>query len=857
MSVRRSRNYGAYSGKKGQQNTPSSFSTRRSSARSFGMSERDSFSVHKDAQSQGSEDSSYTLRSSARINEIRQRTREDAVKKAELSNQSDAGVSASMKRPAARPIAQRNTVLRKRVAQPKSAIYSRKGSHTANGQGFGENSAAAATSSASSERKRPSVVKNRRAVSNPSIAEKNFSEHLWTKNTKRSSKSSDGGQRRSSVTSASTKRAKTNGNQGIAARTPVQEGAGTGGSFGGNCGRSGSKGTKRSGSKVRAVLIALVAVFALCGIGFGIDNAVNGDKIYSGISIGEVQVAGLTREEAVEQVSSYYSQRVAENIPTFYSSEEAQQNPESFESFENIEEQISYEESLENRTQWTIPAAKLDATFNVDAIVDRAFEIGRSDGGIFGRLQAGFQGRNLQPECSFNETTLNETLDEMTNAIGNKRVNYGIEMNDEGIASVTGGHDGNEVVRDWLVSHLNETYLGTNSATSFVLETQYMPLQITEEKAQACADSVNASISAGAQFVYEDQTWDASRTDLASWITTDLEQQGDDWILKPCFDESVAKKALFSSLKSNIDQSNLQVVFEKNDQGEITVSSNATGTVPLVADAVTGMNDSFFVTESRTEAPQITLSSTDLPSTLSFEDAQDFGVITEISSFTTQYSSGAEARTHNIHTAADLLNNSIIKANNGSWSFNDTAGEATEDKGYQNAGAIVGGEYSDAVGGGICQVATTVFNAIYDAGYPIKERHNHTLHIESYPEGRDAAIAYPYMDLVWENDTGSDVLLAMTYTNSSVTATLWGVDPGYEVSTEYGEWQEGEAYSVVYKNDDTVASGTEYTETTGVNGSSISITRTVKSSDGSTVLHEDVFSSTYRPKDEVIVRGTA
>ena len=263
--------------------------------------------------------------------------------------------------------------------------------------------------------------------------------------------------------------------------------------------------------------------------------------------------------------------------------------------------------------------------------------------------------------------------------------------------------------------------------------------------------------------------------------------------MKPVFDEAVAKKTLVGSLESNNDQANLQVSFSKDDQGTITVSSNATGTVPLVADAITSMNDTFFVTDSRTEAPTIELSATDLPSTMSFNDAIDFGLINEVSSFTTQYSSGAEARTVNIHTAADLLTNSIIKANGGSWSFNDTAGEATEDKGYQDAGAIVGGEYSDAIGGGICQVATTVFNAIYDAGYPVTERHNHTLRIDSYPEGRDAAIAFPYMDLVWENDTSSDVLLVMTYTNSSVTCTLWGVDPGYEVSTEYGDWEKGEA----------------------------------------------------------------
>ena len=589
---------------------------------------------------------------------------------------------------------------------------------------------------------------------------------------------------------------------------------------------------------------------------FGIDSLLNGNKIYQGVSIGEVDVSGLTKDDAIEQVSNYYSPRVSENVAIFYSTQEALNNPQEAENAQNLEEQISYEESLETRTQWTIPSSRLDAVFDVEGIVDEAFQVGRDTGGFIARIQSAMNGWWLAPECSFNETTLSEMLKEMTSAIGTERVNFNIEIGDDGIASVTSGHDGNEVVRDWLTSRLNETYFGSNNETSYVLETTYMPLQITEENAQQCADKINNSLAAGATFNFEDQSWSANRSDLASWVTTSVEEAGDSWNLRPLFDEAAAKKSLLSSLHSNIDQSNLQVTFEKDDSGAITVSSNATGSVPLISDAIASMNETFFVDESRTDTPVIELVSTDLPSSVSFEDAIDFGLISEVSSFTTQYSSGAEARTVNIHTAADLLTNSIIKANGGSWSFNDTAGEATEDKGYQNAGAIVGGEYSDAIGGGICQVATTVFNAIYDAGYPITERHNHTLRISSYPEGRDAAIAYPYMDLVWQNDSTSDVLLVMSYTNSSVTASLWGVDPGYQVSTDYGEWKEGEHYSVKYRNDDSVAQGTEYIETTGVNGSSISITRIVKDSNGK-LLHEDLFESTYAPKDQVVVRGTA
>ena len=94
-----------------------------------------------------------------------------------------------------------------------------------------------------------------------------------------------------------------------------------------------------------------------------------------------------------------------------------------------------------------------------------------------------------------------------------------------------------------------------------------------------------------------------------------------------------------------------------------------------------------------------------------------------------------------------MLNNSIARADGGEWSFNDTVGEANEEAGFQAAHAIINGEYDDAIGGGICQVATTVFNAVYEAGYPVTERRNHSLYISSYPAGRDAAIAYPDLDL--------------------------------------------------------------------------------------------------------------
>lgn len=603
--------------------------------------------------------------------------------------------------------------------------------------------------------------------------------------------------------------------------------------------------------KTVVACIALLVVLVFCGI----DGLLNGNKIYGGVTIGDVAVGGLTKDEAIDCVSGEYSQRVSSNVATFFTTQENLNNPKTSDTDANIEEQISYEESLANRTQWTVSGNEVEATLDVDSLVEQAFEVGRSDGNIIGRIGASIFGKNIPLTCSCNNERVSSLADQMTSAIGKKRVNFGITIND-GIASVTNGNEGNEVTSEWLTAHLNETFLGTEPLTKTVIETQYLPLQANEEDAQRVANTVNASIAAGATFVYGDQTWNASSSDLGNLITTDLSEDGGKWKLSPVFDESKTKNALLTSLHSNIDSDGLQVSFDKDSNGQITVSSNAKGTAPVASDVLDTLNTSFFVSDARTQAPQIDVPSADIPSSLSFEDAKSFGLITDISSFTTQYSSGNEARVNNIHTAADLLSGSIAKANGGSWSFNDTAGEATPDKGYQAAGAIVGGEYSDAVGGGICQVATTVFNSVYLAGYPVEKRYNHTLYIESYPKGRDAAIAYPDLDLVWKNDTSSDVLLMMSYTSTSVTATLWGVDPEYQVSTEYGEWKKGEPYSTTYKTDNTVASGKEYVKTTGVDGSSITIVRTVKDHEGK-ILHEDSFTSTYAPKNKVIVKGTA
>ncbi len=201
-----------------------------------------------------------------------------------------------------------------------------------------------------------------------------------------------------------------------------------------------------------------------------------------------------------------------------------------------------------------------------------------------------------------------------------------------------------------------------------------------------------------------------------------------------------------------------------------------------------------------------------------------------------------------------MLNNSIVKANGGQWSFNEVAGDCNAERGFKGAGTIVDGQVVDDIGGGICQVATTVFNAVYEAGLPVVERQNHSLYIASYPAGRDAAISWPELDLVWSNDTNCDILVQTSWTDSTVTVTLLGVDPGYSVESVEGEFKDGAKHGVRTEESRDLARGEYQVKQAGVDGSSIDVTRIVRDADNK-IVRKDTFTSVYDAQDEIIEVG--
>jgi vancomycin resistance protein YoaR len=163
-------------------------------------------------------------------------------------------------------------------------------------------------------------------------------------------------------------------------------------------------------------------------------------------------------------------------------------------------------------------------------------------------------------------------------------------------------------------------------------------------------------------------------------------------------------------------------------------------------------------------------------------EARAMGISRLVTAYTTTYG-GEPNRLHNVRLVAQLIDGALI-APGAEFSFNRTTGERTVEKGFREAPVIINGELQTGLGGGVCQVSTTVFNAAYEAGLPIAERTNHALYIDHYPLGRDATVNYPDLDLRFRNDTSRWMLVRTWVGESSLTVALYGRPTGRRVETQ-------------------------------------------------------------------------
>jgi vancomycin resistance protein YoaR len=235
-------------------------------------------------------------------------------------------------------------------------------------------------------------------------------------------------------------------------------------------------------------------------------------------------------------------------------------------------------------------------------------------------------------------------------------------------------------------------------------------------------------------------------------------------------------------------------------------------------------------------------------------DARAMGITGLVSSYETFFG-GIPNRIHNVELVAHLVDDKLI-APGATFSFNQTTGARTADKGFVAAPVIINGELQTALGGGVCQVSTTVFNAAYEAGLPITARTNHALYISHYPLGRDATVNYPDTDLKFVNDTPHWLLLRTFVTSSSLAVNLYGAPQHRKVVTETAPLRFVSPAPIERTIDKSLKPGERVIDDYGVPAQSTSVRRRVYAPSGK-LLYDNTWYSNYVAEPKIVRIGPA
>ena len=163
--------------------------------------------------------------------------------------------------------------------------------------------------------------------------------------------------------------------------------------------------------------------------------------------------------------------------------------------------------------------------------------------------------------------------------------------------------------------------------------------------------------------------------------------------------------------------------------------------------------------------------------------AQDLKEITrELSRFSTEFATSGENRRHNLILAATAIGGTVL-ADGDSFSFNEIVGARSKERGFREANIVVNGNFVKGVGGGVCQVSTTLYNAVLMASLPVENAAAHSCPVSYVPCSRDCTVSSA-IDFRFRNDTGSPLYIAAEIKGSTLTFVLYGKSKGEKVRLE-------------------------------------------------------------------------
>ena len=289
------------------------------------------------------------------------------------------------------------------------------------------------------------------------------------------------------------------------------------------------------------------------------------------------------------------------------------------------------------------------------------------------------------------------------------------------------------------------------------------------------------------------------------------------------------------------------------DEDTVEVIDSAKGVGVDIDDGYRQLNK--LIEENKiTENPEIALQLIDINPARTKEDLEKMRVNGLLASFTTKFDAGKTNRVYNIKVAAAALDGQMIKPGE-EFSFNSIVGPRSQEAGYKMAPTILNNEFIDSLGGGVCQVSTTLYNTLLLANVEIKERSNHSLVVSYVPLGQDAAVSYGGKDLKFRNNLPGALIIKSSVSGNRITLKLFG-DTSLRktikvVNTVVKEYP----FKIIYKDDPALPKGEQVVDQKGVKGYRVT-SRMLIYEGGNLVESRTLSPSYYKPLDQVVLVGT-
>lgn len=551
------------------------------------------------------------------------------------------------------------------------------------------------------------------------------------------------------------------------------------------------------------VALAIVAALLVGGVVF--DQVASRDKILAGVQVGAVEVGGLTIDEAAAKVRALASKPVTVTV-------------------------------LPASSGIPVPGSDLD--FDVTAALQKAYLVGRV-GALPNRIgdrMTAARGAVSLPLAAADDGAVADLLDGARHELERAPVDAGFEIVN-GELKISGGHPGVTVDEPGFLAMLGV------AATSGRAGERTVQVPVKEVPAAVSKDAIAEVFSSAAEWTRADVTGEAqatsvtlTREQLASLLTVR------DGALSVS-DTRVADALAGANLPGSAPR---DAKFEVRNgvvriiDGAPGTQVDASATAASLQKALASGNDRFEIVLT-THEPDVTKG-----------DLEKLGIKRQLSSYTTQFKLGQDGRDVNIALASSAFRGKVLGIGE-TFSLNAETGPRNKGTGYRESLIFSNGKVVPGVGGGVCQVSTTTYQAALRADLRIIDRQSHSMAVSYVDPGLDATTYYPIVDLKFQNTTSGPILMWSEIRGNKLTVSVYGSSqpPDVGVQTIVKKTiRQGERTV----SDPSLAKGQRVVASAGVPGYVVTSYRLVREG-GRIVRKELLATDVYRPRDAVIRVG--